>query len=154
MINRNNMWLGEGNLSRDPEIHSVGPNGAEVVHFTIAVSGASSGGEKDSAGFFDCKIWLTANDYNVPAEIATAREGFKNGNWKKGDRLFVMGRLVQERWDKNGESRSRIIVQADKVQALFVKNNDNTTSASSNGATAVAAVVEHPRQEAMVPSSF
>lgn len=152
MINRNNMWQGEGNLSRDPEIHTVGSNGAEVVHFTIAVSGAGAGsGEKDSAGFFDCKIWLTENDYVVPAEIRTAREGFKNGAWKKGDRLFVAGRLVQERWEKNGETRSRTIIQADKVQALYIRDADR--AASQSGSSAPQEQVA-PQRQASVPSSF
>lgn len=152
MLNRNNMWQGEGNLSRDPEIHVVGSNGAEVVHFTIAVSGAGSGsGEKDSAGFFDCKIWLTENDYVVPAEIATAREGFKSGAWKKGDKLFVAGRLVQERWEKNGETRSRIIVQADKVQALYVRDADRS---NSNTGSSPAGEQVQPQRQAAVPASF
>ena len=152
MMNRNNMWQGEGNLSRDPEIHVVGNSGAEVVHFTIAVSGAGAGsGEKDSAGFFDCKIWLTENDYVVPAEIQTAREGFKNGAWKKGDRLFVAGRLVQERWEKNGESRSRTVIQADKVQALYIRDADRSNSSSASSSVQSES---QPQRQAAVPASF
>jgi single-stranded DNA-binding protein len=153
MLNRSNFWQGEGNLSRDPEVHTT-PNRAEVVHFTIAVTGAGSGsGEKDAAGFFDCKIWLTENDYTVPAEVANAREGFKSGNWKKGTKLHVMGRLIQERWEKNGESRSRIIVQADKVQALYVRPVDG-----ANGAPATTSEVDYsaaPKQTSVAaPASF
>ena len=138
MLNRSNFWQGEGNLSRDPEIHTT-PQGVEVVHFTIAVSGAGSGsGEKDSAGFFDCKIWLTENDFVVPAEIRAAREGFK-GDWKKGTRIQVMGRLIQERWEKDGEKRNRVIVLADKVQAFnFRKDGEGgTTTAAAPVAAAV-----------------
>lgn len=149
MLNRSNFWQGEGNLSRDPEIH-VTPQGVEVVHFTIAVSGAGSGqGEKDSAGFFDCKIWLTENDFVVPAEIRAAREGFK-GDWKKGTRIQVMGRLIQERWEKDGEKRNRVIVLADKVQAFnFRKDNEGTTT------TAVASNEEYtPNRQSTVPEQF
>lgn len=125
MYDRRNKWEGEGNLARDPEIHQT-PNGAEVVHFTLAISGAGTApDEKDAAGFMDCKMWLTQNDYTVPADIKAAIDGFKGGKWVKGTKLYVNGRLMQERWKtKNDEPRSRVIILANRVQAAFVRQND------------------------------
>ncbi len=128
MYNRRNTWQGEGNLTKDPEIHTT-PNGLEVVHFSLAVSGAGTGtGERDSAGFFDCKIWLTENEYTCVSDVAAARDGFKTGRWGKGAKLFVIGRLLQERWQKEGESaRSRVIIMADRVEELYVRPADGAT---------------------------
>ena len=124
-----------------------------MVHFTIAVSGAGSGSsEKDSAGFIDCKIWLSENDYVVPAEVKYAREGFKSGEWKKGTRLHVMGRLIQERWEKDGEKRTRIIIQADKIQAMFVRSNSD--QASSTGSSSESPNYTSNTNDSSIPEVF
>lgn len=147
MINKNNMVLLEGNLVRDPEIHTLG-NGSQVVHFTIAINGAgSSAEEKSKAGFFDCKIWLTANDYCAAADVTAAREGFTN-EWKQGTRLSVIGRLSQESWKKDGNTLSKIVVMCDKVQGNTYKANTGAPGAER------AAMTEAPAPAQAIPQSF
>lgn len=76
-----------GNLTRDPEMRYT-PSGAAVVTFSIATNRTfiSDGEKKEEADFHRCVAW------NKLAELC-------NQLLKKGNRVFVSGRLQNRSWE-------------------------------------------------------
>lgn len=70
-----------GNLARDPEVRYT-KTGKAVASFTIAVTNTytdSEGVAKEQTAFINCVAW--------------GKVGEQVGNYKKGNRLFVEGRI-------------------------------------------------------------
>src|SRR5665647_3917786 len=80
-----------GRLTRDPEQVAT-KGGTEMTTFSIAVDG-----RKDEVNFFDCKT----------AELVAKYKA-------KGEQVGVTGRLVQERWEKDGMKRSAVRIIAEQ----------------------------------------
>jgi single-strand DNA-binding protein len=87
MIQRGAITIGEGRLTRDPEVKMVGANNTKLVKFGIAVS------EKDEPGDF-----INAVCWNKKADYA---EGLK-----KGDAVFFVGIDKTRKWEKDGEEKT------------------------------------------------
>ncbi len=51
-------------------------------------------------------------------------------NLKKGDQVLVTGKLIKETWEKDGEKKSKTLVQADNVKLI---QNAKTNSVQGNG---------------------
>lgn len=95
-----------GRLVRDWEVRKTG-TGKTVANNTIAVNH-----RKDDGGHF---ISLTA--WEKTAEMMDQYSG-------KGDRLFVTGNIVEEKWeDKQGGKRSKLVVVVDKFQLVERKGD-------------------------------
>ena len=93
-----------GNITDDPELRYTQSGGA-LGNFTVAVSHRSktNGEWQDvSDGFFRCTTWRSV------AENAAK-------SLKKGDRVFVAGKLVQRTWEKDGVKRQTVEVQVTSV---------------------------------------
>ncbi len=91
-----------GNLGADPELRFT-PSGAAVATFSVAVY---AGKDKD-ANWFDVTAWTGNYDQQAENIAETLR---------KGDRVTVYGRLVQDRWeDDHGNKRSKVKIVADDV---------------------------------------
>lgn len=83
-----------GNLTRDPELRYT-PSGAAVCTFSIATNRTfvSDGERKEEADFHRCVAW------NKLAELC-------NQLLKKGNRVFVSGRLQNRSWEgQDGQTR-------------------------------------------------
>lgn len=96
-----------GRLVRDWEVRKTG-TGKTVANNTIAVNH-----KKDDGGHF---ISLTAWDKG--AELLAQYSG-------KGDRLFVVGNIVEEKWEdkQGGGKRSKLVVVVDKFQLVEQKGD-------------------------------
>jgi single-strand DNA-binding protein len=106
-----------GNLTRDPELRFT-PQDKAVCEFVMAVDGTSRADGEKTAGFFPITVW------EKQAEACAKHLG-------KGSLVHVEGRLTQDRWEAEGENRSRITVTAHLVNFLRSK-------AKEEGAPAVA----------------
>lgn len=94
-----------GNLVRDPELRQIA-SGTSILEFAVAVNESrknSSGEWEDVPSYFDVKVWGTR---------AESLSRFLS----KGSKVTVQGRLKQERWEKDGEKRSKVVVIADNVE--------------------------------------
>jgi len=78
-----------------------------VCKFAIAVNKRRKQGEQwvDEASFFDIVLW------NKQAETL-------NQYLVKGKQVAVEGELHQNRWEQDGQSRSKIEINANNVQLL------------------------------------
>lgn len=83
-----------GNLTRDPEVRYT-PNGAAVATFSIATnrSYVSEGERKEEVDFHRVVAW------NKLAELCQQL-------LKKGNRVFVSGRLQNRTWEQDGQNRN------------------------------------------------
>lgn len=89
-----------GNLTADPELRSE-----RLLTFTVAVNRRAKNADGewgDSAHFFDVKVLGN-------------RASSLSGILEKGRAVTVLGDLVQERWEKDGQKRSALRVLANEV---------------------------------------
>lgn len=95
-----------GRLTRDAELKYTS-GGMAVSKFAIAVNRRVKQGEQwiDEANFFDIVLWgksgESLNQYLV-----------------KGKQVAVEGELHQNRWEQDGQSRSKVEINAANVQLL------------------------------------
>lgn len=85
-----------GNLTKDVETRNVGEN--EVAKFSVAVNGY-----RDSVEYFDVEHW---NPGKVTMYLT------------RGTPVLVDGELQTQRWEKDGQQRSKIVVKARRIQLL------------------------------------
>ena len=95
-----------GRLTRDAELKYTS-GGMAVCKFAIAVNKRRKQGEQwvDEANYFDIVLWgrsgETLNQYLV-----------------KGKQVAVEGELHQNRWEQDGQARSKIEINATNCQLL------------------------------------
>ncbi|MDR1306946.1 MAG: single-stranded DNA-binding protein [Treponema sp.] len=95
-----------GRLTRDAELKYTA-NGQAVCKFSVAVNRRRKSGEQwvDEPNFFDVVLWgrqgETLNQYLV-----------------KGKQVGVDGELRQDRWEQDGQNRSRVEIVAANLQLL------------------------------------
>ncbi len=95
-----------GNLTRDPELRYT-PQGVAVVRLGLAVNekrrGQTGGPMEEKTHFLEVQAWRALAEW--AAEL------------KKGDGLFVIGRLVNDSWTSStGERRSQLRVEAQRLE--------------------------------------
>ncbi|MDR1256277.1 MAG: single-stranded DNA-binding protein [Spirochaetaceae bacterium] len=105
MIDLNHVSL-IGRLTRDAE-YKVLPSGQAVCNFSIAVNRRRKSGDswEDEANYFDIVLWGKQADS-------------LNRYLVKGKQIGVDGELRQDRWQQEGQNRSKVVVSATNVQLL------------------------------------
>ncbi len=97
-----------GNLTRDPELRYI-PSGSAVTSFTLAMNRVyklQTGEKKEEVSFVRVVVWGRL------AEVC-------NDYLKKGNPVFVEGRLQSRSWDgPDGQKRSALEVIAANIQFL------------------------------------
>lgn len=103
-----------GNLTRDPEIKYT-TSGTALCTFGMAINRkyTSQGEEKEEVCFVDIECW---------GKQAESCDQYLS----KGRPVYVEGRLKFDQWDdqQTGKKRSRLTVNAERVQ--FLGDNDNS----------------------------
>jgi single-strand DNA-binding protein len=108
-----------GRLVRDAELKYTA-NGQAVSKFSIAVNRKKKNGDTwtDEASFFDITLW------------GRQAEGL-NQYLLKGKQIAVDGELRQDRWQQDGQNRSKIDVIANAVELLG--GGSDSRSGTGNG---------------------
>lgn len=108
-----------GNLTRDPEVRYT-PKGSAVCDMGMATNRqwkTDAGEEKSEVCYVSVTVW------GKQAEAA--------GKYlKKGSSCFIEGRLKFESWEKNGEKRSALKVDAERVQFLATRERSDAPARS------------------------
>ena len=101
-----------GHLTRDPETKAVSET--SVTNFGIATNHkwkSKSGEQKEEVYFGECQAWGTRGE-TIARYV------------KKGDALYVEGRLRLEQWDgKDGTKQSRTRIEVEDFQFLGGKRD-------------------------------
>ena len=110
-----------GYLTRDVESRYT-PSGTQIASFTLGVNKKYKSGEetKEEISFLDCVA------FGKLAELCSQYLA-------KGSPALVEGRLKQERWEKDGSQRSRVVIVAESVVFLSSKKESSTRVDSSRG---------------------
>ena len=95
-----------GNLTRDPELRYT-PGGLAVTSFGLAVSNRRKVGDewKEEPCFVDIKIF---------GRMAETSSEYLS----KGRKCAIEGRLAYSKWEKDGQTRSKLEVIANNIQFL------------------------------------
>jgi single-strand DNA-binding protein len=120
MANFNKVML-MGNLTRDPQL-SYTPNQTAVVDFGMAINRrwtGQDGQSRDETCFVDCRM------FGRRAEVV-------NKYCKKGNPLFVEGRLTFDSWEaQDGSKRSKLRVTVENFE--FIGGGGGGGSAGGGG---------------------
>ena len=121
MLELNKVFL-IGNLTQDPEVRSL-QSGMPVAEIRIAVNRRykdRDGQPKEDTLFIQEESWNRLADFCK--------------DWlKKGQRVFVEGRLKMDAWEKDGVKHSRIKVQADRIQFADARPVERTAEEPASG---------------------
>ncbi len=107
-----------GRLTRDVELKYVGANNMAVAEVGLAVNGRGKGDDRETS-FVDVTFW--GKTAEILAEFT-----------HKGSLIGVSGRIKQDRWEKDGEKRSKITVVAENLQLLTPKDSSVPTESVNN----------------------
>jgi single-strand DNA-binding protein len=130
-----------GNLTKDPELKSL-PSGMVVASFSIATNRTwkdKDGQKKEEVEYHN----ITA--FGKQAELV-------NQYCKKGDSLYVEGRLQTRSWEADGKKLYRTEIVMETMQFGSKRNKDNSdmqdvkTLRETNGASSQDAV-EYPADD-------
>lgn len=109
-----------GRLTRDAELKYTA-GGTSVCTFSLAVNGSKKQGDQwvDDASFFDVTLF---------GRSAESLHRFLT----KGQQIAVNGHLKQERWETDGQKRSKVVVIAESVQLLGGKRDADQSSTQAD----------------------
>jgi single-strand DNA-binding protein len=105
-----NHWAGIGRLTRDAELKYL-TSGTALCNFSIAVNRSipprEGSGEdwKNEASFIDVQLWGKAAESKAPKLV-------------KGKQVLVSGSIRQDRWEQDGQQRSKLYIVAESIQPL------------------------------------
>ena len=118
MANLNRVIL-IGRLTKDSETRVLN-TGTPVTKFSMAVNRRKKQGDQwiEEANFFDVVAW---------GRLGEALQQYLI----KGKEVAIDGELRQNRWEHEGQTRSKIEVIANAIQ-LLGSNNGNSSSQSQN----------------------
>ena len=104
-----------GNLTRDPELRST-PSGTSVCKLSVAVNERVKKGDnwEDYPSYIDITAWASLGEQ-------MARQ------LSKGSPVAIQGQIRQDRWEKDGENRSKVYVVA---RAFFSPKSGSSGQAS------------------------
>ncbi len=110
-----------GRLTRDAELKYT-PSGQAICHFSVATSSRVKKGDQwlDEPSFWEIDLWgklgETLNQYLV-----------------KGKLVAVEGDMRQDKWEKDGQSRMKVVIKANDVQLLGTGGGSGGSGSGSGG---------------------
>ena len=122
MVDLNHVVL-IGRLTREAELKFTS-GGQAVCKFSIAVNRRKKSGDQweDEANFFDVVLW--------------GRQGEALHQYLvKGKMVGVDGELRQDRWQQDGQNRSKVEIIANNLQLLSGGSSDRNSQGSSDNSS-------------------
>ncbi|ADR22568.1 hypothetical protein MATR_35860 [Marivirga tractuosa] len=113
-----------GNLGKDPEVRHL-DNGASVANFSIATTETYK--DRNSGERVDQTEWHNIVLWRGLAEVAEKY-------LKKGDSVYIEGKLRTRSWEKDGVTRYTTEVVGDQLTMLGGKKSGDDSGQSSNNA--------------------
>jgi single-strand DNA-binding protein len=106
-----------GRLTRDAELKYTA-GGQAVCNFSLAINRRRKNGDQwvDEANFFDITAWGHQGEALKQYLV-------------KGKQIGVEGELRQDRWEQDGQNRSKVVIVANNIQLL----GSGTPGASYSG---------------------
>lgn len=116
-----------GRLTKDAELKYTN-TGSPLSKFSIAINRRKKVGEQwqEEVHFFDIVVW---------GKIAEALHPYL----KKGKQVGIDGELRQNRWEQDGQARSKVEIVANNIQLMSGTRgggNDNSSGLANQNGTA------------------
>jgi single-strand DNA-binding protein len=128
-----------GNLTRDPEMRYTA-KGTPVVNCGIAVNEkwtADNGEKKEEVCFVDFTLWGPPTEPFVKFS-------------RKGSTMMLQGRLKYEKWQKDDETRSKLVLVVEAFQFLDRKPDDENSRTENQSRPARGQRSAKPAQPARI----
>ncbi|HAE23493.1 MAG TPA: single-stranded DNA-binding protein [Spirochaetaceae bacterium] len=109
-----------GRLTRDAELKFTN-SGQAICHFSVATGTRRKKGDQwvDEPSFWDVDLW--------------GKQGESlNQYLTKGKLVAVEGTMRQDRWEQDGQTRSKVIINANSVQLLGGGQGGPSSSGSNS----------------------
>jgi single-strand DNA-binding protein len=120
MANLNKVML-IGRLTRDPEVRTFA-NGGKVAKFGFAVNNrkknSQTGEWEDDPVFIDAEIFNRGEQGKQADRVEQTL--------RKGAQVFIEGHLRMDRWQQDGQNRSKLLVVVDTFQYLEPRTDGGT----------------------------
>ncbi len=121
MANDLNVVALVGRLTRESELRYT-QGGAAIARFSLAVNRRKRTGDKweDEVSYFDCVLFgKSAENMNQYLE--------------KGRQVSIIGELRQNRWEQDGQSRSKVEIFVNSLQLLGSGSSEGRTGSYQGG---------------------
>ncbi len=104
-----------GRLTRDAEL-TYTPSGFAITKFALASNYSRKVNEQwtEEVSYFDVVAWGRRGEALMPY-------------LHRGQQVAVEGHLKQERWEKDGNKRSRVIIESNIIQLLGSKDGNQAS---------------------------
>ena len=112
----------------------------KIAKFRLAVDYAGSEkGSDNTSGYFDVVYYMKDGSGYTSKNASFIHGQVQNSKIKKGTKLHLVGRLVQERWRQDDANRSRIVIVAEHAAyaATGGTGTAKTGEATSSPSTSV-----------------
>lgn len=109
-------------IASDERAFAYLPNGTARANVSIAVNRSRKNGDQwvDEVSYFDVTIWGKTAE-NLKPYLT------------KGKQIAVEGSLRQDRWQQDGQNKSRVVIVADNVQLLGGRSDNGGDNGFSQG---------------------
>lgn len=145
MIDPKNIINITGGVVADPEL----VNDGKIANFTLAVDYAGSEkGSDNNTGYFDVVYYLKDGSAFASKNASFIHSQISESKIKKGARLSIVGRVVQQRWKQDDKTRTKIVIVAEHIAYAVTAG-----AKPANGSTASSDSKE-PASATSVPDSF
>jgi single-strand DNA-binding protein len=132
MANDINMVVLVGRLTRDAELRYTN-SGTAVCKFSLAVNRKKRSGDtwEDEVSFFDIVVW--------------GKQGEAVSRYlEKGKQVSVAGELRQNRWEQDGQPRSKVEVVVTNLQLLGGGSQTGTGQGNPQGRASAGPSMQKP----------
>jgi len=111
----NTVYL-RGNLTKDGAVKEYGSFTKGELSIAVSESWKDQSGEwQERPSYFDVEL--------------TGRNASDATNFKKGTPVLVVGKLRQDRWEKDGKNYSKVVIRAASVEVVKVFSTNNERAA-------------------------
>ena len=152
MLDAKNVVTLTGGVVADPELIND-----KIAKIRIAIDYA--GAEKDSennSGYFDVTYYLRSGTEFINKNAGFLHSQITSGKMKKGSQIQLIGRLVQERWQKDGSNNQKVVIVAETISYATSNAPKTATAATATSSTTKDGDGDQsPKEEYnLVPSQF
>lgn len=120
----------------------------KIAKFRLAVDYAGSEkGSDNTSGYFDVVYYLKDSNGFTGKNATFIHGQIKNDKIKKGAKLQIVGRLVQERWKQDDQNKNRVVVVAEHISYA-------ATAGAQGAKTSSAGASSDTEAQSSVPDSF
>lgn len=125
----------------------------KIAKFRFAVDYAGSEkGSDNTSGYFDIVYYLKDSTGFSSKNATFIHAQIKADKIKKGGKLQIVGRLVQERWKQDDQNKNRVVIVAEHVSYALSASTAGAKTATAT--TATASTTADSSGQNSVPDSF